>query len=142
MKAYFSKYANYFIILGGILLIMYFNGYVPLKFKNSPELFRWLFPSIFLLVGVFSKFIDKEALENNTDNNNSNNSNNYHSNYTNYNYSNNDITLPDELFKHQENKSINNTLNNDVKNEFSNPKEWLEANPGKSLNDYYKWRNS
>ena len=61
MKNYFIKYSNYFIVIGLVLLVMYFFGIVPGRFENSPDLLRWLFPTIFLLVGIAGKFINTDS---------------------------------------------------------------------------------
>jgi hypothetical protein len=116
MKNYFDKYANYFIIIGVVFLAMYIFGYVPYKLRNSPDLYRWLFPLIFLIIGLVSKINHTESNVEKTVI--SNNNNNYQD-------------------KTNEVKS-----DNEEKNEFVSPKEWFQTNPGKNLNDYYSSRNS
>jgi len=61
MKNYFIKYSNYFIGIGAILLVMYFLDFVPWRFRNAPEMVRWLLPLIFLFVGIAGKFIKTDS---------------------------------------------------------------------------------
>ena len=61
MKNYFIKYSNYFIVIGAILLVMYFLDIVPWKFRNAPELLRWFLPLIFLFVGIAGKLSKSDS---------------------------------------------------------------------------------
>lgn len=114
MKNYFEKYANYFIIIGVVFLVMYIFGYVPYKLRNSPDLYRWLFPLIFLIIGLVSKINHTESKGENFVATNS--TNNYQEKVTNVISSEREDCLP--------------------------PNEWLRQNPGRNLNDYYFWKNS
>jgi hypothetical protein len=61
MKNYFVKYSNYFILIGIVLIAMYFLDIVPWRFRNAPDSIRLSVPLIFLTVGLISKLIDTEA---------------------------------------------------------------------------------
>ena len=55
MKNYFVKYSNYFIVIGVILLGMYLFDIVPHRFRNAPDLIRWLIPALFIFIGIVGK---------------------------------------------------------------------------------------
>lgn len=116
MKNYFEKYANYFIIIGVVFLVMYIFGYVPYKLRNSPDLYRWLFPLIFLIIGLVSKINHTESKGENFVATNS--TNNYQDRIN-------------ESKSHEEDKS-----------DFESPQVWFKqkVNFGKNFNDYYSER--
>ena len=58
MKNYFVKYSNSFIVLGVILLGMYLFDIVPYRFRNAPDLIRWLTPALFIFIGFYCSLLD------------------------------------------------------------------------------------
>jgi hypothetical protein len=98
MKNYFVKYSNYFILIGIILMTMYFLDIVPWRFRNAPDSIRLSVPLIFLTVGLISKLIDTEGSTgyHETSYTKSKIENNTHNNQT-----------PDDWFKDNPGKSLN-----------------------------------
>jgi hypothetical protein len=45
---------------------MYFLNIVPHRLRNSPDLWRWLFPLIFVIIGLASKFFLSDSNSENT----------------------------------------------------------------------------
>ena len=127
MKNYFVKYSNYFIVIGVILLGMYLFDIVPHRFRNAPDLIRWLIPALFIFIGIVGKSFAYDT-----------NDRNEQINYSKEKEFYSDTSVTSD----QSNKSMEEQLNEKkIKSESLTGHEWFKQNPGKSLNDYYKWKN-
>jgi hypothetical protein len=130
MNNYLKKYSNHFIGIGSVLLAMYFFNIVPYRFRNAPESLRLFAPIIFIIIGIIGKFIENEKYIINQPSQS-------------INHELNNKNKP--LFEREiMNESDFNFQNQQKKTESTNltPNEWLKQNPGKTLNDYFFWRNN
>lgn len=60
MNNYFRNYANYFIGIGSVLLLMYFLDIVPWRFREAPDVVRWLLPVVFIVAGIYGKRLPED----------------------------------------------------------------------------------
>jgi hypothetical protein len=136
MKSYFIKYSSYFILIGSILLLMYFLDIVPNRLRRASDTQRLFFPFIFVILGLIGKLLSKE-------NSNEIKSGNYIENFKNEdnNIKQNHSEFQNIIMEPIDNEIPNQKKSNENKNN-SSPSEWLKKNSGKSLNDYYKWLNN
>lgn len=51
MRNYLKNYSSYFLILGIVLLLMFFFGFTPWRFRNVPTFIRIGLPIIFIFLG-------------------------------------------------------------------------------------------
>jgi hypothetical protein len=129
MNNYLKKYSNYFLVLGVLLLAMYFLDVVPYRLRNAPASLRLFGPIIFIIVGFIGKFLENEKSNNPQTIQNMNEQMNYQ----------NQSIFEKDIFHETNQFYSNQETNREVKN--LTPNEWFKQNPGKSLNDYYMWRN-
>ncbi len=63
MRNYLKNYSGYFLIMGIVLLLMYFFGVTPSRFRNAPLLVRVGFPIVFIILGYLGKKYKKQDNE-------------------------------------------------------------------------------
>lgn len=128
MNNYLKKYSNYFLGLGGLLLLMYFLDVVPYRFRNAPESLRLFFPIILIIIGLIGKFLDNNNSNFHQSSQNSNDQLNYQ----------NSTVFEKDIIKETHSGFSNQESNSEITN--MSPNDWIKQNPGKSLNDYYVWK--
>ena len=63
MRNYLKNYSGYFLIMGIILMLMYFFGLTPLRFRNAPVFIRIGLPIIFIFLGYLGMKYKKQDSE-------------------------------------------------------------------------------
>jgi hypothetical protein len=60
MRNYLKNYSSYFLTLGIILLLMFFFGFTPWRFRNAPTIIRLGLPIVFIILGYLGSKYKKQ----------------------------------------------------------------------------------
>jgi hypothetical protein len=63
MRNYLKNYSGYFLIMGIVLLLMFFFGLTPSRFRNAPTFIRIGFPVVFIFLGYLGIKYKKQDSE-------------------------------------------------------------------------------
>ena len=63
MRNYLKNYSGYFLIMGIVLLLMFFFGFTPHRFRSAPIFIRLGFPIVFIILGYLGIKYKKQDSE-------------------------------------------------------------------------------